>query len=71
MSEEILRVTEQLKADEALQAEFMADPRKCLLDLGVPVEMAERLIPTLMTFVAAGAVILQQIEPLSIPVDWR
>jgi hypothetical protein len=71
MSEEVFKVTEQLTADETLQAEFMADPRKFLSDRGVPVELAERLLPTLMAVVAAGGVVLQQIVPLSPGMGWR
>ena len=71
MPEEVWEVVEQLKEDEALQAEFLADPKKWLSDRGVSAEMVERLIPALMAAVITGGVVLQQIEPLSVPVGWR
>ena len=63
MSKELFQVVQQLATDEEFRAEFMADPRKRLSELGVSAEMVERLAPTLMAALAAGPVVLSKIDP--------
>jgi hypothetical protein len=71
MSKEFMEVVRRLATDEEFRAEFMGDPRKCLSDLGVSSEMVEKVVPALMAAVAAGGIILQDVEPLSTQVGWR
>ena len=74
MSKELLQVVQQLATDEEFRAEFMADPRKRLSELGVSAEMVERLVPALVAALAAGPVVLNKIDPdliLSPMLSWR
>jgi len=71
MSKEMFEVVQRLATDEEYRAEFIADPRKRLTDLGISAEMVERLVPALLAALAAGPVVLNQIEPLSPMVGWR
>ena len=63
MSKKLFQVVQQLATDEEFRAEFMADPRKRLSEMGVSAEMVERLVPTLMAALAAGPVVLNKIDP--------
>jgi hypothetical protein len=71
VSKEFVEAVKQLVTDEELRADFLENPRKSLADLGVPNQMVERLVPALMAAIAAGGVILQDIEPLYDQVGWR
>jgi len=71
MADQVWEVVEQLREDEVLQAEFLADPREWLSERGISSEMVERLLPMLTAVVVAGGVIVQQIGPQSPPMGWR
>jgi hypothetical protein len=71
VSKELKEVVRRLATDEEFRAEFMGNPRKCLSDLGVSGEMVEKVVPALMAAVAAGGIILQDVEPLSNQLGWR
>jgi len=63
MSKELLEIVQRVASEEEHRAEFMADPRKYLSDLGVSAEMVERLVPALVAALAAGPVVLNKIDP--------
>ena len=63
MSEELLEVVRRVATDEEYRAEFMADPKTHLTELGVPAKMVERIVPTLMAAIAAGPIILNSPGP--------
>ena len=74
MSKELLEVVQRLATDEEYRAEFMADPKTRLSELGVPPKLVERVVPTLLAAIAAGPIILDKIDPnsaLSPGVGWR
>jgi hypothetical protein len=71
VSKEFMDVVRRLATDEEFRAEFMDDPRKCLSDLGVSRDMVEKLVPALMAAIATGAIILNDVQPLSPQVGWR
>ena len=74
MSKELLEVVQRVATDEEYRAEFMADPRARLSELGVPAKMVERIVPTLLAVLAAGPVVLDKIDPdliASPMIGWR
>ena len=74
MSKELLEVVQRVATDEEYRAEFMADPRARLSELGVPAKTAERIVPTLLAVLAAGPVVLNKIDPdliASPMIGWR
>ena len=74
MSKELLEVVQRVTTDEEYRSEFMADPRTRLSELGVPAKLVERIVPTLLAAVAAGSIVLTEIDPeviLSPALGWR
>jgi len=74
MSKELFKIVQRVATEEEYRAEFMADPRKSLSELGVSAEMVERLVPALVAALAAGPVVLNKIDPdllLSPMMSWR
>ena len=74
MSKELLEIVERVATDEEYRAEFMADPKTRLSELGVPAKMVERIVPAMMAAIAAGPIVLSEIGPNLIDspmVGWR
>jgi hypothetical protein len=74
MSKELLEVVQRVTTDAEYRAEFMADPKTRLSELGVPANLVERIVPTLLAAVAAGSIVLTEIDPeviLSPALGWR
>ena len=74
MSKELFEVVQRVATDEEYRAEFMADPKTRLSELGVPAEVVERILPTLLAALAAGPIVLSEIGPNLIDspmVGWR
>ena len=74
MSKELLEVVQRVATDEEYRAEFMADPKTRLSELGVPAEVVERIVPTLLAALAAGPIVLSEIGPNTIDaglLGWR
>ena len=74
MSKELFEVVQRVATDEEYRAEVMANPKAHLSELGVPTEAVERILPTLLAALAAGPIVLNEIDPdaiLSPMVGWR
>lgn len=70
MSKELFDVAQKLTTDHAYRAEFMANPRQHLADLGLSTQTIERLIPQIMAALVAGKILLDGPVPENIVVGW-
>ena len=74
MSKELLEAVKRLASDEEYRAGFMTDPRTRLSELGVPAEVVDRIVPTLLAALAAGPIVLNELGPNGIDSEflgWR
>jgi hypothetical protein len=70
MSNELVKVVQRLNTDKAFRAEFLADPKKHLAELGWSAKAMEQLLPALIGAIASGAIILNDPIPKGMPVAW-